>query len=379
MQLIIVSGGREGAERGAIEAAIELGLARRGWCSAGELAAVPAIYAEHLHETSSAAEGMAARLNVQDSDATLIISFAEERKGRAAFVGRACESQRKPCKHLVLPAGRHSRIPDGVRTALLEWLGANHVNVLNVAGHGEPREPGIQQAVRDALVWIFEDEIVQHERSVEMREARRLGPGGEVAEHTISLAPEAPEPDDEDDEPRIGAGTLGDLVRLVVASSAVRAEIANDAPPGAQVPPPSKPYRSGPLQQTHQIASRRGPAGVGSFTLRLYWEPHNDGEIYWVDFELFEVIGVENSPVVGRLLYQRAGSNRGPDCVTELADAEWTARGMVKWDGCTQFDVAPVHVDSRAELDDLFRGISEARRLCAEAMGDTFDRSGEYR
>lgn len=133
---------------------------------------------------------------------------------------------------------------------------------------------------------------------------------------------------------------------------------------------------SGPRRSTEQILDEHGL--LGSFTLVLYWKPADNGDrVYWVDFELFEVTGVPH-PEGKPAEYQRRGADTSPDLVRDLDEAESTAHGFVKWDGCTQFDVESVHVDSKRELDRLLAAIGEARRRCALAMGRTYDRPKEY-
>lgn len=160
----IVSGGQTGADRGGLDAAIALGLGHGGWAPKNwraEDGQVPAIYRANMRQSSSPDYGLRTRLNVQDSDGTLVFSFAEELTGGSAFTARSAAAQKKPCMHLALPARGRTRITDAVRVALLEWVRARSISVLNVAGPLESKEPGIQQAVCDALVWIFEDEIAE--------------------------------------------------------------------------------------------------------------------------------------------------------------------------------------------------------------------------
>lgn len=151
----IVADGQAGAAYGAIAAAVDLDLGHGGWTAAEDL---PAIYAERARRTVS--PRMAARLNVQDSDGTLIVSFAQDlRPGTyAAYADEAAEHQRTALLHLVLPAAGRSSIPDSVRSQVLEWVTKGKIAVLHVAGPRETEEAGIQQAVHDALVWIFEEE-----------------------------------------------------------------------------------------------------------------------------------------------------------------------------------------------------------------------------
>lgn len=151
----IASTGDLGAALGALEAAAELELKIGGWTAAD----LPPPYAEHLRRTL--APRMAARLNVQDSDGTLIVSFAPglTAGSPAAYADEAAEHQRKASLHIVLPEGGRSTIPEDVRKGVLAWVAEEKIGTLHVTGPREADEPGIQQAVRDALVWIFEDEV----------------------------------------------------------------------------------------------------------------------------------------------------------------------------------------------------------------------------
>jgi putative molybdenum carrier protein len=160
----IVSGGQRGADRGALQAAIDLDLGWGGWAPAGwraEDGEIPLIYRERMKCTTSSDYGMRTRLNVQDSDGTLIVSFAEKLTGGSEFTQKTCERTNKSHLHLVLPERGKTKIPDEVRAGVLEWIEKARISVLNVAGPRESKEPGLQQAVRDALVWILEDHIVE--------------------------------------------------------------------------------------------------------------------------------------------------------------------------------------------------------------------------
>ncbi len=153
----IVTGGAPGAQRGAIEAATELGLSVFGWMTPlAKDDVLPANYLERAKETLSLR--IAARLNVQDSDGTLVISFSETLTGGAAYADEAAEHQRKPLLHIVLPAGGRSTIPDEMRASVLEWISKARIVVLHVTGPNEREEPGVAAAVRDAIMWLLEDE-----------------------------------------------------------------------------------------------------------------------------------------------------------------------------------------------------------------------------
>src|SRR5947209_12411896 len=100
MSLKIVSGGQTGVDRAALDVALELGLPCGGWCPKGRLAedgVVPDRYP--LDEAPTASYPERTRLNVRDSDATLVLSWGAPQGGTLLTV-RACQGQGKP--HLVL-------------------------------------------------------------------------------------------------------------------------------------------------------------------------------------------------------------------------------------------------------------------------------------
>lgn len=135
----IVSGGQTGADRAALETALELGLECGGWVPQGRRAedgAIPDCY-PGLVEASSRSYARRTRLNVRDSDATLIVCFGPLGGGSALTREIAAELERPL---LVLDLGRLTEA-DAER-ALREWLAAIAPQVLNVAGpraSGEPR------------------------------------------------------------------------------------------------------------------------------------------------------------------------------------------------------------------------------------------------
>lgn len=122
----------------------------------------------------------------------------------------------------------------------------------------------------------------------------------------------------------------------------------------------SKQWVSGPCRSETWI----GDGDIGSFRLVLYW---GDGEVRWVDFELFEVIGTDGDGG-GPRLYHRRGSDHGMDMTADLNEAESVAEGFIKGDGCTQFTVSAVHVDHRQDLENLLRAFARVRYECALAM-----------
>ena len=136
----IVSGGQTGVDRGALDAAIELGLEHGGWCPRGRLAedgAIPARY--QLAETSAAEYWVRTERNVVDSDGTLIL-YRGALSGGTELTIRMARKHKKP--HLLLDL---AAAPDPA--AARDWIRQHRIAVLNVAGPRESSAPGIGRSV----------------------------------------------------------------------------------------------------------------------------------------------------------------------------------------------------------------------------------------
>lgn len=160
----IVSGGQTGADRGGLDAAIALDLGWGGWAPNGwraEDGQIPEIYRARMRQTTSSEYGMRTRLNAQDSDGTLIVTFTPELTPGTKFTETTLVKMDKPHLHLVLPERGRTHVPDDVGEAVRTWIRTAKINILNVAGPRESKEPGIQEATRDALVWMFEGDLWQ--------------------------------------------------------------------------------------------------------------------------------------------------------------------------------------------------------------------------
>jgi len=153
----IISGGQTGADRAALDAAMELGIPYGGWLPRGRKAEdgfVPKRY--RLQEMASPKYRDRTRKNILESDATLIISFGPLTGGSALTEALAIRHDR-PCLHLDM-----EHITHGQAIAALElWLKKFAVSTLNVAGPRASGEPRIYDTVKELLLTI---NLQQHEK-----------------------------------------------------------------------------------------------------------------------------------------------------------------------------------------------------------------------
>ena len=144
----IVSGGQTGVDRGALDAAIFLGIDHGGWCPRGRLAEggrIPLRY--KLTETDSAKYPVRTEQNVIDSDGTLIL-YASEMQGGTTLTLRLAREHDKPLLAIDLAS------PVDYASAR-RWIVDHAIQVLNVAGPRESSSPGISDLARSFVVqWL---------------------------------------------------------------------------------------------------------------------------------------------------------------------------------------------------------------------------------
>ena len=128
--LKIVSGGQTGVDQGALAGALAAGAECGGWCPEGrrsEEGPIPTKYP--VAELPGAGYRERTLRNVLDSDGTLIIHDGELEGGtRLTWV--FCEQHGRPS--LLIDASSLS--PERAADALIEFVTANGLTVLNVAG-----------------------------------------------------------------------------------------------------------------------------------------------------------------------------------------------------------------------------------------------------
>jgi hypothetical protein len=135
----IVSGGQTGVDRAALDFALGVGLPCGGWCPKGRRAEDGPIAPHYpLTETTSAAYPQRTRLNVRDSDGTLILTRSRPDRGTALTI-EVARKLRKPL--LVVDLADNADVGP-VRA----WLQEHRIEVLNVAGPRESTKPGMHGA-----------------------------------------------------------------------------------------------------------------------------------------------------------------------------------------------------------------------------------------
>ena len=150
--MTIISGGQTGADRAATDFAVENGIPYGGWIPRGRLdenGTIPLSYSEYK-ETESSRFSERTKLNVEDSDATLIVSHGSLTGGSLLTAGIA-ERESKPCLHIDLD---RSPVEEAAR-AVRSWIDRIKVRKLNVAGPRASNDSNIYQKTRDILESVF--------------------------------------------------------------------------------------------------------------------------------------------------------------------------------------------------------------------------------
>lgn len=123
----VVSGGQTGVDRAALNVAKELDLERGGWCPQGRLAEDGCIPDEYpLRETETSDYAERTKLNVRDSDGTLILTIGPPIGGTAYTIACARDLEKPHCTIDLSQASA----PEQVK----QWLHEHQIAILNVAG-----------------------------------------------------------------------------------------------------------------------------------------------------------------------------------------------------------------------------------------------------
>jgi hypothetical protein len=146
----IISGGQTGADRAALDAAIELRIPHGGWLPKGRKAEDGRLATCYrLLELDTYRYRDRTLKNVVESDGTLIVSFGPL-TGGSALTEALCIRSDRPCLHLNMD---YVSIDSAV-TTLEQWLAAHRIKTLNVAGPRASSDARIYETVKNILLKI---------------------------------------------------------------------------------------------------------------------------------------------------------------------------------------------------------------------------------
>jgi hypothetical protein len=144
----IISGGQTGADRAALDFAIEKGIEHGGWCPKGRRSQdgqIPEKY--KLIETASHGYSARTELNVMHSNVTVIFKRDDVDSPGSILTEKYCRMHDKP--YLILGEKDGNQHTDA--STLASWLETTNPQILNVAGHREESCPGIYDYVMRVL------------------------------------------------------------------------------------------------------------------------------------------------------------------------------------------------------------------------------------
>jgi hypothetical protein len=145
----IISGGQTGAARAGLDFAIETGLEHGGYVPSGRKAEDGRIDERYnVVELSTSSYPARTRRNIKESDGTVIFSLERLLSGGTKLTWEDANKLGKPVLHIY--GTRKGRIlnqhsPRLEIQALTDFLCSNKIEILNVAGPRESKEPGVYE------------------------------------------------------------------------------------------------------------------------------------------------------------------------------------------------------------------------------------------
>lgn len=134
----LISGGQTGVDRGALDAALDLGFECGGWCPRGRKAEDGPIPERYPLTEVDGGYAERTEANVRDSDATVIVHHGPV-SGGTRLTHALCRKWNRPCLLLDLA----ELDPHTAAGKLADFVQANRISILNVAG---PRASSWPQA-----------------------------------------------------------------------------------------------------------------------------------------------------------------------------------------------------------------------------------------
>jgi hypothetical protein len=146
--LKIISGGQSGVDRAALDFCLNRKIDCGGWCPADRKAEdgrIPERYP--LTETKSSDYAERTRLNIENSDGTIILHCGKTDTGTILTITIVIEVN-KPFLNINL---KDNYDPD----MIIKWIDDHRIKTLNIAGPRESNQPGIYQLTTEFLKKVF--------------------------------------------------------------------------------------------------------------------------------------------------------------------------------------------------------------------------------
>jgi hypothetical protein len=158
----IISGGQTGADQGALDAAIRLGIPHGGWIPKGRITEngpLPDKY--HLIEMPTKSYSARTKKNIRESNGTLILSHGRL-TGGSEYTEKWVIKYDKPMIHIDLS----SVTPFDAAVLINDWIVDYDIKVMNVAGPRASKDSKIYQSTLDiiesALFLCFSENNFMH-------------------------------------------------------------------------------------------------------------------------------------------------------------------------------------------------------------------------
>ncbi len=152
----IISGAQTGADRAALDFAIEYGIDCGGWVPTGCEAEDGTVAKDYpVWEMEDGGYVERTEKNVEDSGGTLIFSHGDL-TGGSLLTRQFAQTHGKPCLHIDF----NRMMVFDAAIDINDWLAEHRIKVLNVAGPRQSKDPKIYQAVFKMLETVFYISII---------------------------------------------------------------------------------------------------------------------------------------------------------------------------------------------------------------------------
>ncbi|MBW2367218.1 MAG: putative molybdenum carrier protein [Deltaproteobacteria bacterium] len=153
----IISGGQTGAQQGALDAVIEFGIPYGGWIPKGRLTEDGPLQGMlTFTEMPTKSDKACTEQNVVDSDGTVIISRGRL-KGGSAYTKKMAKRHNNPYLHINLK----KTATFFAASEIIKWVEENDIEVLNVTGPRENKDPFICKDVQKIIEGVYYLSIVK--------------------------------------------------------------------------------------------------------------------------------------------------------------------------------------------------------------------------